>query len=484
MQLTPTPPSRVARRAARGALGIVFLAAAMLAPATAIAATATATTISAAQLTIVAGDTVAITAAVSPGPGGGTVTFTSSLFGVLGTAVVDPETNLAGISPTLAPGIHAITATFNGFGDFTPSTSAPVTVTATLGTSGGTPTSTSVSLATPGASEGQLTQIRATIAPIPDDGRVQFMEGNRLLGTAPIDLATGQAILSISTLAAGTHQIVAVYTGSGNFSGSASPSTPIFIGADVTVQASGVSVSHATIYPVTDGVGDSVTFRGRTFERTSITIAVVSSTGKRVRAFGLGTLMGPYSVAWNGRTSSGTIVPAGRYNVVQTLTDMRGNRLLVSTPLTVSLKQLFSMIDVQTRDGADFTREGTNGFGLVIPRESDDSVHVWGNASPDWAFVTYEFTVPSATKYRTVRFEVVGESQSGRSGALIAVLDASGEQVAEVKTGTANGRYAVTGGPTAVNARRVIATVTANGADKGALRVFSVRLVTTYQVFR
>jgi hypothetical protein len=484
MLLTPTPPFRALRRVARAALGIVILAVTLVAPAVVAAATATTTTVSAAQSTIVAGDTVAITAAVSPGPGGGTVTFTSSQFGVLGTAIVDPETNLAGISPTLAPGIHVITATFNGFGDFTPSTSAPVTVTATLGTTGGTPTSTSVSVATPGASEGQLTEIRATVAPIPNDGRVQFMEGNRLLATAPIDPTTGQAILSISTLAAGTHQIIAVYTGSENFSASASASTPIFIGADATVQATGVSVSHATIYPVTDGVGDVVTIRGRTFERTSITIAIVSSTGKRFRAFGLGTLMGPYSVAWNGRTSSGTIVPAGRYTVVQTLTDMRGNRLVVTTPLTVSLKQLFSMTDVQIRNGADFTREGTDGFGLVIARDSDDSVHVWGNVSPDWAFVTYEFTVPAATKYRTVRFEVVGEAQSGRTGALIAVLDASGEPVAEVRTGTANGRYSVTGGPTAVNARRVIATVTANGADRGALRVFSVRLVTTYQVFR
>ena len=29
----------------------------------------------------------------------------------------------------------------------------------------------------------------ATVTPAPDDGRVQFMEGNRLLGTAPIDTA-------------------------------------------------------------------------------------------------------------------------------------------------------------------------------------------------------------------------------------------------------------------------------------------------------
>jgi len=250
------------------------------------------------------------------------------------------------------------------------------------------------------------------------------------------------------------------------------------------VRATGVSVSHATLYPIVDGIGDFVTIRGRTDERTSITVGIMNAAGKRVRGIGLGTRLGAYSTTWNGRTSSGTIVPDGPYTVVQTLTDQRGNRMVVSSPLTVSSKRLVRLIDIQVRDGVDYDREGTEGFGLVIDRDSDKSVHVYGNQGADWAFVSYEFTLPSARTYRTVRFEVMGEAQAGRTGALLALLDTSGEQVAEVKTGTANARYAVTAGATAVNSRRVFATVTANGSDLGALRVFSVRLVTTYEVFR
>ena len=130
--------------------------------------------------------------------------------------------------------------------------------------------------------------------------------------------------------------------------------------------ATGVSVSHATIYPVTDGIGDTVNIRGRTEERTSITIAIVNSAGKRVRSIGLGTGSAPYSTTWDGRTSSGTIVPAGRYTVMQTLVDLRQNRLVVSSPLVVSHKRLVDVSGEITRNALDFDNEGSEGFGLRL----------------------------------------------------------------------------------------------------------------------
>ena len=111
-------------------------------------------------------------------------------------------------------------------------------------------------------------------------------------------------------------------------------------------------------------------------------------------------------------------------------------------------------------------------------------MHVWGNVSPDWAFVSYTFRVPSSARYTNVRFEVVGEAQAGRTGAVLALLDASGEPAAERKTGTRHATYFVRGGQTAVNGRDVTATVTANGADDEALWVFGVKLLYTYQVFK
>ena len=57
--------------------------AALASPSVVAAALPTSTTISASQTTAVAGDALILTAAVSPGPGGGAVSFTSSQFGSL-----------------------------------------------------------------------------------------------------------------------------------------------------------------------------------------------------------------------------------------------------------------------------------------------------------------------------------------------------------------------------------------------------------------
>ena len=69
-----------------------FVLAALALPPVVAAALPTSTTISAAQTTVVAGDALSLTASVSPAPGAGSVSFTSSQFGSLGTAEVDPET--------------------------------------------------------------------------------------------------------------------------------------------------------------------------------------------------------------------------------------------------------------------------------------------------------------------------------------------------------------------------------------------------------
>ena len=87
-------------------------------------------------------------------------------------------------------------------------------------------------------------------------------------------------------------------------------------------------------------------------------------------------------------------MPAGRYTVMQTLVDLRRNRLVVSSPLVVSHKRLVDVSGEITRNALDFDNEGSEGFGFVFEEASNDSVHVWGNVSPDWAFVSYTFRVP------------------------------------------------------------------------------------------
>jgi hypothetical protein len=88
----------------------------------------------------------------------------------------------------------------------------------------------SVSVATPTSSEnpsglGQTVTFTTIVAgpagsAVPT-GTVQFFDGNTLLGTSPLN-ASGDASLSTSTLAMGTHLITAAYSGNANFNPSIS----------------------------------------------------------------------------------------------------------------------------------------------------------------------------------------------------------------------------------------------------------------------
>ena len=459
------------------ALLVGTLLAALL-PGVTSAVTATTTALMADATTTFPGHVVGLIAQVRPSPFGGTVTFTEGT-AVLGEIEVDEDGD-AVLSTPFPLGSHTITARFNGFEDFTPSVSAAVTVNVVFEHTTGTPTSVSL-VAGPLVPALEAQTITATVTPIPNEGRIILMEGNLIHRTDPIDAADGQISVEIR-LEAGVHTLTAIYEGSDMFAASVSAPLTITIPADTVVSATGVGISHATVYPVVDGFGDTTLIRGTALERLSVIIQIFGVTdGRRVRSVGLGTREGLYSFLWNGRTLAGGLVPAGRYNVVQTLTDRHGNRQVFTNGVTVSHRQRVAKTGVLTRTGAAFDREGAVGFGLVVPRETDDSVHVWGNVPGDSAFVAYDFTLPSALQYRTVRAEVSGESQSGKSGATISLLNRLGGEDPSAIAGPANGRYTVTG-PVGevIGARRVSLTVRADGSENQAFRVVSVRLVFTY----
>ena len=138
MNGTIAPPRPGSADACLGSFAAAAICSLQLSPSVVAAALPTSTSLSAAQTTVVAGDPVLLTASVVPAPGGGAVTFTSSQFGFLGSAEIDPDTNTAELRATLAPGTHSIIATFGGAGDFTGSSSLPVTILATLGSTTGT----------------------------------------------------------------------------------------------------------------------------------------------------------------------------------------------------------------------------------------------------------------------------------------------------------------------------------------------------------
>jgi hypothetical protein len=199
------------------------------------------------------GQSVKFTATVSavlPGSGTptGTVDFTSDGTAITGCTGVPLTSAVATCTTsTLTAGTHSIVAAYGGDLNFLPDTSAIfsqvvksttttalasdanpstfnqlVTFTATVTSSGGTPT-----------------------------GTVTFMDGAATLGTGT--LSAGVATFSISTLSVTTHSITAVYGGNANFAGSTSA-----ILSQVVNQASTTTTVTSSANP--SSFNQSVTF--------------------------------------------------------------------------------------------------------------------------------------------------------------------------------------------------------------------------------
>ncbi len=179
----------------------------------------TTTNVTATPSTVVAGQTVALAATVklfSGSPAAGSLTFNDGTTS-LGSAPLD-TTGAASLSlTTLAVGTHSITAAFAGSSTQAASASAAVTVTVAAIPKA----ATTQSLSVPGATVyGDRADIHAYItavsgATVPT-GTVTFRDQNGPIGTAALDL-TGRAITTVTTLAAGVHQISLDYSGDANF---------------------------------------------------------------------------------------------------------------------------------------------------------------------------------------------------------------------------------------------------------------------------
>jgi sugar lactone lactonase YvrE len=187
----------------------------------------------------IAGKAVAIRATVQVIVGAatttGTVTFTDGAT-TLGTAALGGS-GTATINPILAPGLHSIVATYGGDINDATSASAAYPLTVILATT------QTVVTATPTTA--------LVLAPITftakvsgngglPTGSVSFLSDGAPLGTANLD-ATGTATFTTSGLAAGSHAIVASYSGDANDLPSASASITETVGKIATVTDLGTS---------------------------------------------------------------------------------------------------------------------------------------------------------------------------------------------------------------------------------------------------
>jgi hypothetical protein len=158
------------------------------------------------------GSTVTFTATLAPSTATGTVTFKDGTT-TLGTGAISSGMAMFNIS-TLVIGSHSITASYAGDSNYNGSTSSTFTQTVKQASS-----VTFNSSADPSTLSVAVT-FTATVTPSAATGTVTFKDGVTLLGTGTIN--SGKAIFTISTLAAGSHSVTAVYGGNNTYVGSTS----------------------------------------------------------------------------------------------------------------------------------------------------------------------------------------------------------------------------------------------------------------------
>jgi LPXTG-motif cell wall-anchored protein len=176
---------------------------------------------------VVAGTSVTLNAAVAPTTATGTVQFMDGA-----TALGSPVTTSAGLASmpvsTLAVGTHSLTAVFTpDTAAFTGSTSAAATL---VVVAAATPTTTTLDV-TPTSPQvhGTALTLTATVAPADAVGSVQFLDGTTVLGSASV--VAGQASITNSTLATGSHSLTAKFvpTDAAAFTASTSAAVPFTI---------------------------------------------------------------------------------------------------------------------------------------------------------------------------------------------------------------------------------------------------------------
>lgn len=206
------------------------------------------------------GDSIVFTAKVT-GSGNqprGDVTFLEGAT-PLGLVTLDANGNASLALATLSIGDHSIAVTYGG--DLTHTAASPGALVQRVQQSTTTALASSVNPVIVGAAL-QLTAKVVGASGVALTGTVSFTDGSNLLGISPVD-TTGTASLSVTSLAAGTHLVIASYSGdargrmsvspafseSVNSAGTtitiASSANPTIVGTTLTLTANVSSVGEA-----------------------------------------------------------------------------------------------------------------------------------------------------------------------------------------------------------------------------------------------
>jgi hypothetical protein len=247
-----------------------------------------------------AGDAVTYTATVAasgaPTNPTGTVEFSDGGTDLAGCGAVQLTSGLTATCTTTYPstGSHSVIATYSGDGNFTGSTSSPLTHTVTA-----RPATIAVSAGSGPFVAFEPVTLTATVADsagtlLVPTGTVEFSSGGTdLAGCSSVTLAGGKATCTVAHgFPAGTESIVATYSGDSAFGPVSNASTPytFVVGkAPVSVTAAPVSIlgslltGHVTFSAtVTSGgaplAGESVTFTVTTLHKVTISCTALTDS--------------------------------------------------------------------------------------------------------------------------------------------------------------------------------------------------------------
>jgi hypothetical protein len=200
---------------------------------TAPAKTATTTSAVPSATHLANGQTLILSVSVAPTSGTGTPTGTVSIFD--GQTQLAAPTLVGGIASfstsTLTIGSHSITVNYSGDSNFSPSTSATISVTVLPPAK--TNTSTSLSVSSTQITSGNSVTFTSKVTPssgsgIPT-GTITFLNSQTPIGSATLSTGSGQ--FTATNLSTGTHVITSTYSGDANFNASTSSVTTITVAA-------------------------------------------------------------------------------------------------------------------------------------------------------------------------------------------------------------------------------------------------------------
>lgn len=209
---------------------------------------ATSTLLSASSNPAIFGQSVTLSAVIAPANGGsatGTVTFLNGA-ATLGSASVSGNVAQLVVGPgVLTLGAHSLTAKYLGDGNFLASTSSVLNESVTAA-----PTTTSLSTSVSPSVVGKSVTFTASVSSASAGtlaGTVKFFVDGSSTASASKTLSAGTAAFSTSSLAVGTHTVVATFiSSSGNFLGSTSNTlTQAISDFAVAVSPSSITVARS-----------------------------------------------------------------------------------------------------------------------------------------------------------------------------------------------------------------------------------------------